>query len=180
MANCCGYNMVAVAPKKETLERLIKIMNYEDDEYFIYRCGGAYADGDISFDKDSNLWYVGIIGEVAWSAGRWFDTTENTKQLIQIGCENKDYTKPIYGTAHYITLDLLCQRLDFGVEVFGEESGCCFQEWYSVDHNGEVQSDSAEWVEHWCDDDGNELDEPYEEGGLDYYCEFNDYETIYG
>lgn len=179
MANCCMYDMVAVAPKKETLERLIKIMNYKDEEYFIYRCRSVSED-EITFDENSNLYYVGIQGEVAWGCDKWFDTIENKEDLIHLGYENNDYSKPILGTAHYITLDLLCSKLDFGIEVFGEESGCCFQQYFACNHKGEHHHDSAHWVEHWCDDDGNELDEPYEEGGLDYYGDFNDFEEIYG
>jgi len=81
MANCCWYEMVAVAPKKETLERLIKIMNYEDDEYFIYRCRSCSSD-EIVFDEKSNLYYVGIQGDVAWSCEKWFETVENKNELM--------------------------------------------------------------------------------------------------
>ena len=167
MANSCFYNAVAVAPKKETLERLIKIMNYEDEEYFIYRCFNAIKD-EITFDEKSNLYYVGINGEVAWSCERWFETVEDKKDLMK------------NGTAHYITLDLLCQKLDFGLEIFAEECGCEFQEHHTVDHNGEHYGESVEWHEEWCDKDGNELDEPISTGGFDYYLQFNTYEEIYG
>lgn len=178
MANCCWYSMVAVAPKKETLERLIKIMKYEDEEYFIYRCDAS--SDEIVFDKKSNLYYVGIQGDVAWSCERWFETVEDKDKLIVIGHEKDDHSKLIYGTAHYITLDLLCQKLDFGLEVFAEESGCCFQEHHTVDHNGEHYDESVEWYEEWFDEDDNELDEPISVGGFDYYLQFGTYEEIYG
>jgi hypothetical protein len=167
MANDCWYSMVAVAPKKETLERFIKIMNYEDEEYFIYRCRSS-SPNEIVFDEKSNLYYVGIQGDVAWSCERWFETVENKNELIA------------NGTAHYITLDLLCQKLNFGLEVFAEESGCCFQEHHTVYHSGEHYGESEEWHEEWCDEDGNELDEPISVGGFDYYLQFNNYEEIYG
>jgi hypothetical protein len=109
----------------------------------------------------------------------WFETAEKKEDLFISGY-NKD-NKPIYGTSHYITLDLLCKRLDFGIEVFAEESGCCFQQHFMVNHNGEIVIHDVEhWEEHWFDDDGNELDEPYETGGLDDYLNFAYTEEIYG
>jgi hypothetical protein len=167
MANDCWYSMVAVAPKKETLERFIKIMNYEDEEYFTYRHCVDLSD-EITFDENSNLYYVGIQGNVAWSCESWFDTIENHNQII------KD------GTAHYITLDLLCPKLDFGIEVFGEESGCGFQEHHTINHNGEHFGEDTEWREEWIDEDGNELDEPIVIGGLENYLDFSSYDEIYG
>ena len=66
------------------------------------------------------------------------------------------------------------------MEVFAEESGCCFQEHHTVDHNGDHYGESEEWHEEWFDEDGNELDEPISVGGFDYYLQFNSYEEIYG
>lgn len=180
MANNCWYNMVAVAPKKETLERLIRIMNYEDNEYFIYRCFSVSQNNEIIFDKKNNLYSVNLQGDVAWSCDMWFDGKENKDELIIIGREKDDHSKLIYGTAHYITLDLLCQKLDFGLEVFAEESGCEFQEHHTVNHNGEHYDESADWREEWCDEDGNELDEPISIGGLENYLNFDTCEMIYG
>ena len=176
MANNCFYEMVAVAPKKETLERLISIMNYKDDEYFIYRCFSANDDG-IYFDEKSKLYNVGINGDMAWGTSPWFEHTEKKDLLIMLG--EKD-GKTQYGTAHLVSLDILCQKLDMGIECFAEESGCAFQEFHSANHLGEVYADSAEWYEYWCDENGNELDEPRTEGGLDYMGDYSDYETIYG
>ena len=177
MANNCFYKMVAVAPKRETLERLINIMNYKDDEYFIYRCFSADAEDIVVED---GLYSVDIQGDVAWSTTSWFDQTEDADRLVVVGYEGDDFTKPIYGTAHFITLDLLCERLDFGVEIYAEESGCCFQSYDACTHTGEYRHDIAEWIEHITDESGNWLDEPYTEGGLSYYGEFNTPSVIYG
>lgn len=177
MANNCFYRMVAVAPKRETLERLIDIMNYKDNEYFIYRCFHADVD-EITFGD--GLYRVSIWGDVAWSTMMWFEQAEDTNNLLVIGYEGNDFSRPIYGTAHFISLDLLCEILDFGVEIFAEESGCCFQSYDACTHTGEYRHDVADWIEDWCDEDGNELDEPHTEGGLYYYGDFNSPSVIYG
>jgi hypothetical protein len=38
MPNWCSYTMKAVSKSKEALDRLISIMEYIDNEYYIYRC----------------------------------------------------------------------------------------------------------------------------------------------
>lgn len=103
MPNWCEYDMCAVAKNRETLERLIRIMNYEDDEYYIYRVNQATA-GDI--EQEDDLYTVRIMGFVAWSCGSWFDRVERFDETIESG-------------GHYVTLDILCERLGIAVEVFG-------------------------------------------------------------
>jgi hypothetical protein len=168
--------MVVVSPNKENLERLIKIINYKDDEYFIYRC---FSVSENEIIKENNLYTVNLCGSVAWSVSRWFEWKENKNEKVIIGRDENNNN--IYGNAHYITLDILCERLNLGIEIFAEESGCCFQEHYTINHNGEcICNESAEWIEHWVDEDGNDLDEPYEEGGLYDYNVFSTPEEIYG
>ena len=41
MANNCLYTMKAVSKDENALKRLAKIMEYEDNEYYIYRCFSA-------------------------------------------------------------------------------------------------------------------------------------------
>ena len=94
--------MCAVAKNREVLERLIRIMNYED-EYYIYRVNQATA-GDI--EQEDDLYTVRIMGFVAWSCGSWFDRVERFDETIESG-------------GHYVTLDILCERLGIAVEVFG-------------------------------------------------------------
>ena len=167
MANCCLYTMKAVSKDENALKRLVKIMNYEDPEYYIYRCGSAYID---KTDKDGDFFVYKISGDVAWSADHWFGTYEHN---------DKDHT--LENGAHYISLDLLCERLGIAVEIYTEEPGCCFQEWIMCDHNGCVQSDTVEWMQQWQDEDGNDLDEPVEQGGFgDDYCNFNYASVIWG
>ena len=176
MANYCHYDMYAVSPNKKPLERLVKIMQYKDDEYYIYRCFKAQAD---SVEEEDGMCTVRISGYVAWSTVSWFEGEEKPNRRILLEYEKGDRTKPVYGTAHYITLDKLCPKLNIGLEVYAEDPGCAFQNYYHCDHNGEIHTDSAEWFECWEDDDGNMLKEPEYEGGLDGYGEFQDPSNIY-
>lgn len=165
MANNCFYTMKAVAKDENALKRLHKIMNYEDPEYYMYRVFSCDIDEDLH--QDGEFYVAQFAGDVAWGCNSWFESDERPDDKIENG-------------AHYITLDLLCQRLGIAVEVYGEEAGCQFQQWYRCDHNGEVESDSAEWIQTWEDEDGNDLDEPEEEGGLDGYGVFSTNDEIWG
>jgi hypothetical protein len=177
MANNCFYEMNVVSKDKSALERFIRIMNYEDEEFFIYRCFNAEA-GDI-MEKDG-LFSVRIIGDVAWSCSQWCNSFEKENEKIVLGYENNDYSKPIYGTSHYISVDYLCKKLNIAVEVFSEESGCGFQENYIVNNQGEfLANDVEDFIEEWYDEEGNELFEPIRKGGFTYYLQFSDNKEIY-
>ena len=169
MANNCFYTMKAVSENKEALERLISIMEYKDPEYFIYRCFEAHS----NIYKDGEYYVADISGDVAWSCSNWFGTEEKPEELIVL--KKDDNWNPIHGTAHYITLDLLCKKLGVGIEVFSEESGCCFQEHYMVNSEGEITiNETTEWTEDWWDEENDcERDEPITTGGFEYYCQFN-------
>ena len=167
MANNCLYTMKAVSKDENALKRLVKIMEYEDNEYYIYRCFSASIVE--TYEEGEFLVYM-ISGDVAWSASNWFDA-----------CEYDDENHKTENGAHYISLDLLCQRLGIAVEIYTEESGCCFQEWIMCDHNGCVQNDTVEWTQQWEDEDGNDLDEQIQEAGSgDDYCNFNYASEIWG
>ncbi|MBR4518463.1 MAG: hypothetical protein IKO65_05630 [Victivallales bacterium] len=167
MANECEFEMTAVSKSRGALERLVRIMNYKDPEYFIYRVFDATLNGDIE-DTEDGFYIARIDGDVAWSCEKWFSSEERPDSVHEAT------------GAHYITLDLLCQRLGLGVEVYGQEPGMGFQEYHRCTHAGEVSSDCADWSEEWCDDEGNELSEPIEKGGLDGYGEESSPEEIYG
>lgn len=168
MANNCLYTMHAVAKDENALKRLVAIMNYKDPEYFIYRCFNAVLDS--SYEVGDKFVYE-ITGDVAWSCVKWFEHEENAEEVLS---DN--------GTAHYITLDLLCERLGIAIELYSEECGMCFQEWYMCNHEGKLTAnESREWTQKLEDEDGNELDDPIEEGGFgDDYCNFHKAEEIWG
>ena len=175
MANNCFYQMRAVAKNKEALERLVQIMQHKDSEYFIYRCFEAEA----NIYKDGDFYVADISGDMAWSCSKWFETQENKNELIVLDYDFKDST--VYGTAHYISIDLLCKILGIGVELFSEESGCQFQEHYLVNANGDfIFSEVTDWTQEWYDENWELLAEPIETGGFEYYGDFSFPNEIYG
>lgn len=174
MSNDCNYSMVAVSYKKSALEKLINIMNYKDENYYIYRVKEVDSSEIYSYD---NYYCVDIFGIVAWSCYDWFNSKELPEELIML---NYNQGNPIYGTAHYITMDLLCKKLKIGIELYSDECGCCFQEHYHVDHEGNILiKDCVEWQEIWEDENGNEFDEPLSIGGFPNYGCFMDHKQIY-
>ncbi len=166
MANNAAYDIKFVSKSRETLERRVRIMKYQDPEYFIYR---VFSVEDEPIKDDGNgLFSIGIYGEVAWSILQWFEGDEDLTNTSETG-------------AHYVTLPILAKRLGFGVQAFCEDCGNEFQECRQCDHNGIITRDEcAECREIWEDENGNELDEPEQEGGLDDYGDFNDPGIIYG
>lgn len=168
MANNCCYEMLAVSKNKESLDRLVRIMNYKDPEYYLYR---------VFFVKEyernteppkylDEFHYIKLVGDVAWSARPWVH-------------DNRDLTIKSKSGAHYSNLREICKALDIGVEVFTEEPGVGFQEHYRVDHNGELTwNECAVWTQGV--DENDEIDESLSEGGLEDYLEWSNYDEIYG
>ena len=164
MPNWCAYTMKAVSKSKDALDRLISIMSYEDKEYYIYRC--AVIEVYDEFQEDD--YFVAMLhGDVAWGCDSWFDRIERIDETIESG-------------GHYVTLDILCERLGIAIEVFGEEPGMEFQEHYLCNPKGDtVWNECTEWHQDWFDEEGNDLPEPIESGGFDYYCDFDTASAIY-
>ena len=81
MANNCYYALKAVANNEEALKRLVRIMKYEDEEFFIYRCFQA-IEGEIK-KEDNGLFSIEIEGDVAWSCAKWFDHEEDKNELAE-------------------------------------------------------------------------------------------------
>ena len=180
MPNFCSYDLKAVSKNKESLERLLNIMKYKDPEYYIYRCFQAFGDGGVV--EEGDYYTLMIFGDVAWRCHDWFEHEEDVSRVLR-----KDdkfgfaYGDNWPGPAHYITLDMLCERLDIGIECWGQELGGCFQEHYLVNHKGEVVCrDCREYTEIWEDENGEDLEEPEKIGGFEEYCEFSFPEEIYG
>lgn len=169
MSNDCFYQMKAVAKTKAVLEKLIDILNYNDKDYYVYRVKSAEAFDEIA--KEGDFYAVNIDGDVAWSCGYWFNDDRKVENIHEL----KNLPE-----ATYTTLRQLCKKLGIGIEVYGKESGNCFQEYYHCDHNGKVVEDSEDWFEEWQDEDGNELDDPIESGGLKDYGLYHGAAEIYG
>ena len=186
MANDCCGTMRVVAKSKDTLARLVKIMTYKDDEYFVSRVRG-FSELTKPFEKDG-LWIQDFEVDGAWDCERFFSTTENKNELVIIGYEKDengetDGDKPIYGTAHLTNLVKLTEALGFGCELFSEEPNCGFCEHILCNHLGEcnVETDDLD-VKYPLDEDGNEDDtaEPEMVYGIDGFYEYSYPNEIYG
>lgn len=166
MANNCYYVLKAVAKDEETLKRLVRIMNYEDDEFFIYRCFQA-IEGEIK-KEDNGLFSIIIDGDVAWSCTHWFETVED------FDSKNENLDGTLVNNSHYISLDLLCEKLGIGLEVWSQESGCGFEEHYIVNRKGEIVINEEEsWSQDWWDEENDcEREEPIETGGFEDWGSF--------
>lgn len=166
MANNCYYRMKAVADNEDALKRFVEIMKYNDDEFFIYRCFNADAEGEIQ--KENELFSLIITGDVAWSCVKWFDGVED------FDCKAQNLDGTLRNNSHYITLDLLCNKLGIGLEVWSQESGCEFEEHYIVNRKGEIVINEEEvWSQDWWDEENNcEREEPIEIGGFDDWGSF--------
>ena len=106
MANCCFYNMLAVSPKEESLERLIEIMKYKDPEWYIYRVRECTEE---PIYKSDDLYWVRISGDVAWSTSSWLEKEVSDKDRNA----SEDGTK-------YTTLVELSSLLDISFYILSE------------------------------------------------------------
>lgn len=113
--------MCAVGPK-ESLERLISIMKYEDPKLFIYRVFSVEMNSDIEPVGDGR-YYVYLSGDVAWSISNWIENV----------CKIEGEDKRLFVSLRFLS-DLL--HIDF--EIQAEESGCAFMQHCAV-IDGEVK-----------------------------------------
>lgn len=168
MANNCSYTIRAVADNKEALERLLSIMKYKDNEFYIYRCFCAeLAGGEISAEGDKFV--AEIFGDVAWSCNNWFDDEDNPDEKLLIEYEkdengNECRDKPIYGTAHYTSLVHVAKTLGIAFELWADEMGCGFQQHAIVNESG------VDFLsKNWCGYCRSELDDASDEDLEDVY-----------
>lgn len=150
MPNLCNYQMKVVG-KKENVEEFIKIMqaNYDyramefsHDKHMGGRVFEAYVD---EFKEvDNNKFAAIICGDCAWSVsscmfgGEW---------SYYNGFKN-DYQDKCRST----TVPIESKELDLNIEIFSEESGCCFMEHYLV-RKGDVEiEDCVDWEEYFIDE----------------------------
>lgn len=136
MANNCWYQMSAVGPK-ESLERLIKIMKYEDPKLYIYRVFSVEMNSDIE-PVDDGRYIVQLAGDVAWSISDWLD------DIPSIDYRDKRL---------YVNLRFLSDLLHIDFEIEAEESGCAFQQHCAI-VNGEVKMyQDCSWFDLYFDKD---------------------------
>ena len=140
MANDCYFDMMVVSPNRESVERMYKIMKYEDPEYYIYRVRDVSESSDIEYDDISGLYYQTLCGDVAWSASRWVTDEPNPEDKAENG-------------AGYTVLPELAKVLDISFEVFTEECGMCFSEYLHITPEGVVEAECCDYHSMYLDDD---------------------------
>lgn len=133
MANDACWDMRVVSKSKEAIERLYRILRYEDEEYFMYGVFEAWhSESDTEWIDEEDGYYVADLwGEVAWGMDAWFDPDEQRHGL---------YEGPLEGhpNARYATMMELCPLLDIGVEAFCAEPMLDIQQHAIVDHAGTI------------------------------------------
>ena len=136
MANNCWYTLRVVSPTKESIERLLSIMQYKDKDYYIYRCFDAGYDDEPEQGADG-LWTAVIVGDVAWAWNMWCKgfTTE----------EERNSHKTDTGT-QYRTLNDICKAFGLGIEMWGAEPDIGFQQHFYINKYGETCiAEEVEW-----------------------------------
>lgn len=161
MANCCSFDMMIVSKDKETLDRMFSILQYKDKEFYLYRVQDIQWVGKPH--KQNGLWVGYFTGDVAWSCTNWLEGSWNNGSKSETG-------------ASYTTLPELCEKLDFGVEIWGAEPGMGFQEYIRINNSGDITDNlSEDWTQEF-DDDGNIVDE---RGGFADYGDWCDPEDVF-
>jgi len=176
--DACG-TMKVVAKNKNTLKRLLKIMNYEDTEYCLYRCKSCDAESEPY--KEDGFWVqmFGIDG--AWSCEPFLNYGDHPDRHLKEYQKKKDGTfdyskEEVETSTHFTDLSHLAKTLKFGAMFWTSESGCCFAERGLVHANGRYEYDTEHYELHYAEDENGEIDysqEPEEDCG--FGDEFNEW-----
>lgn len=166
MANECAYNGRIVAKSRDTIERVLRIMSYDDPEYQLYRVFSVDVDNyewDSSakvcrkvdyVKKHGDYYYVDVIGTVAWSCHGWFYDKPFAFHHTAHGSAPFERKYETDKVKMQVSFPFLCEELDFAVEFWGEEEGCELHEHYSCNHKGEVTVYDQAAFARVYDDDG--------------------------
>lgn len=186
MANECSGVCRVAAKDRGTLDRLVKIMNYDDGEFFVSRCRGFEATDEAR--EEEGLFVQQFYVNGAWNCARFFETDEDEKNLLCVGYEKdengrKDFDRPIFGTAHLTNLVKLAEKLGFGIEMWTCEPGCGFSEHLTVDHEGNYNREVEDYTATYPNGEDGEPDydsDPDEDYGFEDWGDFANADEIYG
>ena len=193
MANDCCGTMRVVSKDKKAIERLRAIINYEDPEYFCYRCRAFDLVEDV--DEIDGFYVADFAFDVAWSSEPWFDNGDHPDKLIVNDYEkNSNGTKKIdpmtnepiaiHGTAHLTDLNTICKVLKIGLELYSTEPGCCFCEHRSINSEGEtIWNETDDYNLVYPENENGEPDydkEPEEQTDMDLWNFGTPDEIYYG
>lgn len=147
MPNYCNYSMCVVGTQ-ENIEEFIKVMkadyDYNNMEFghdrHMFRVFEAECD-EIE-ERYDGRYQVVINGYCAWSVASCMLEDGYYKRFEQEFADN------FRGT----TLVIESKILNLDIEVFSEESGCCFQEHYVIKKGDFVCEEDVEWQEIWIEE----------------------------
>ena len=147
MPNYCNYSMCVVG-KKENIEEFIKVIQADYDygtmefshDRHMFRVFEAECEG--VEERCDDIYQTIINGYCAWSV---------SSCMLRGGYYSRfkeNHPNNFRGT----TLDMESAKLNLEIEVYSEESGCCFQEHYII-INGDIECDECvDWTEIWVEE----------------------------
>lgn len=138
MANLCNFVM-HVRGKRENIEKFYEALTQNGKIYM-----GRGASAEIFLDDD--------IAEITgWC--KWSIVSALIDNAISMRTEpNRWSFEEDVNELEFITLIEACQRWNVDMEVYSEESGCCFQEHFLVIDGELVIDECVEWNEYCIDD----------------------------
>lgn len=153
MANICDFVM-HVRGKRENIEKFYDALTQNGKVYM-----GRGAEAEIFFGDDS-------VAEISgWC--KWSIVSALIDNAISMRTEpNRWSFDDDVNELEFITLVEACQRWNVDMEVYSEESGCCFQEHFMVIGGELVIEDCVEWNEY-CIDDFDTKEEAETELGIE-------------
>ena len=172
MPNYCNYSMKVVG-KETKVDEFIKIIQ---SDYHFDDNGKCNVDRHMwrVFEADvtdecivDDIKSVIICGYCAWSVYSCMFDGPNTYQ--------GDHCSPTDGGT---TLQIESARLGLDIEVFSEETGCCFMEHYLI-RNGVIEIDDCVDFYEYCTDNYETVEEMNEELATNITQEEFDYANNY-
>ena len=134
MANNCYYEM-SVVGTKENIERLHRIMKYEDPNLYIYRVFDAEMDEPNQLDNGRYMAF--IYGDVAWGISPWLEDIPKVEKSYDGKKDNR----------LYVSLRFLSDLLHLDMEIQSEEPGCAFQQHCAIIDGEVVLYEDCSWFD---------------------------------
>lgn len=142
MANICGFSMF-VRGDVENIRSFYNAMIQNGNTYM-----GRGADAEIVIDDEDKSAH--IDGWCKWSVqSAMVDNAISMRENPSMWYwgEEIDATK-----LEFVTLFEACKKWNVDMEVYSEESGCCFQEHYVCTNGDIVCEECVKWNEYYIDD----------------------------
>ena len=142
MANICSFSM-CVKGERKNIEAFYNAMIQNGNIYM-----GRGGDASIEYEDEENRAF--IDGWCKWSVqSAMIDNaiSMRTEPNIWSFGDGVDATK-----IEFITLFEACKKWNLDMEVYSEESGCCFQEHYICSNGNVICDECVEWNEYWISD----------------------------